>query len=406
MVSTLFSDKIAKMEKAMEEKIIHRKDTFHYALLQGSYFVAFCGLISCATVYLLENHFTSAEAGMILALANLISIFTQPLLADFVDQRPQIQLKHCAALISVFSFGLLIGLLFTQNKALIFVLYLTVALLQITLQPFVNTLGVGYHYHSYQINFGMARSMGSLVFSLTSLLIGQLALQMGGISVVVVSLAGTVLFALITLTFRSNEITAGKKQEQSSSLLSFVSFHRRFMLLLVGLTLGSSSHMLVVTFLLPIFQQLGKGSQEMGVALFICGIVEIPIMFLFNRINRRIKSSALLKIASIAFILKTLMIALAKDASIIYLAQFFQMFSYALFIPASVHYTSCVIEEKDKAKGQACVGIALSASGVVGCLLGGILIDLFSIQAMLFCGVLVGVLGALIVFSSVDSHAG
>ncbi len=390
----------------MSEKRIHPADTLHYSLVQGSYFIAFCAVVSCATVFLLDRDFTSAEVGTLLALANLASLLTQSLLADFIDRNPRVQLKNAAAVLSLVSFFALVALLKVQQHEVIGGLFFLTALIQITLQPFVNTLGVGYQYQDYEINFGAARSLGSLVFSLTSFLVGILAEQIKGMSVIWVSLVGTLLFSIIVWSFRKCERVSLQKEQVSSSMNQFIRNNQRFMVLLLGMTLACSAHMLVVTFLLPVLQHLGGGSQELGIALFLSGILEIPSMFLFRRINRHFSSAFLLKVSGIAYMLKSLMILGAGSIWNVYAAQVLQMFSYALFIPASVRYTESIIAKKDQAKGQACIGIALSASGVIGCFIGGIVLDLFGITVMLGCGVGFAALGAILIFLFADSKAG
>lgn len=384
---------------------IHTKDTWHYGAVQGTYFIAFCGLVSCLTIFLVEKGFSAGEAGILLALSNVLSMFTQPLLADFIDRHESVQLKHVLALLSLVSFGFLFALIFAEGRTLVYGLYLAVCVVQITMQPFVNTLGVGYHHQGYQLDFGVSRGMGSLSFSLTSLIIGQLAVLLGGMSVIYVSLTGVALLFFVVLTFRRNENTALHAKTVSSSLSTFARNNQRYIVLLLGMTLVMSSQMIISTFMLQIMENMHAGSQEMGIAFFIMGVVEIPTMFLFSKINRKFKSSSILIFSTVFFVVRIALLSMATQVLQVYGIQSLQALAYAMFLPAMVQYTQNVIDKKDSAKGQSCVGMVMSAAGVVGGFVGGIVLDAFGIQALLILGIGMAVIGALIAFVVVDKKA-
>ncbi len=52
--------------------------TIKYAILNISYFAAFCTVHAYAAVFLLDRGFTNTQVGILLALANVISAVIQP----------------------------------------------------------------------------------------------------------------------------------------------------------------------------------------------------------------------------------------------------------------------------------------------------------------------------------------
>ena len=60
--------------------------TIRYTLINVLYFVAFCTVHAYAGVYLLDKGFTNTQVGLALAIANILSVFGQPLVAGIVDK--------------------------------------------------------------------------------------------------------------------------------------------------------------------------------------------------------------------------------------------------------------------------------------------------------------------------------
>ena len=86
----------------------------------------------------------------------------------------------------------------------------------------------------------------------------------------------------------------------------------------------------------------------------------------------------------------------------IYIAQVLQMGAYALFIPASVYYVNCKVDNKDIVKGQSFVTTSMTMSGVFANIIGGILLDAVGVSEVLLIGVILSLIGAVIVLFTVE----
>lgn len=64
-------------------------------------------------------------------------------------------------------------------------------------------------------------------------------------------------------------------------------------------------------------------------------------------------SPIIVKISGVAFFIKILILVFAVNMSHMYLSQSFQLFAYAVFIPAGAYYVSQTMKEIDQIKGQA-----------------------------------------------------
>lgn len=122
--------------------------------------------------------------------------------------------------------------------------------------------------------------------------------------------------------------------------------------------------------------------------------------YLYNKINQKISSNILIKLAMTMFFIKHLITFLASTISMIYLGQCFQIVAYALFIPASVYYVRENISKQDQLKGQALVTMSMTLAGIFSDLCDGFLIDLMSIKKVLLLATLFSFIGLFISFYS------
>ena len=150
--------------------------------------------------------------------------------------------------------------------------------------------------------------------------------------------------------------------------------------------------------MIQIITNVGGTSADLGRLLAIAAITEIPVMFLFSRIVKYVKSSALLVVSSVFFILKAFGYFAAGNIALMTIAAVMQMGSFAIYIPASVYYVNEVMEERDKFKGQALMTGTNTLRGVIGSLLGGFLIDQAGVSVMNLAGLVMAVSGAVLVF--------
>lgn len=121
-------------------------------------------------------------------------------------------------------------------------------------------------------------------------------------------------------------------------------------------------------------------------------------MALIGLILKKISSSKLLIISGVAFFVKILILIFASAMPGMYISQSFQLFAYAVFIPAAAYYVSSNMSVLDQVKGQAFVTSAITIGGVFSNLISGVILDNLGIKQMLITGTVVAALGAVITF--------
>ena len=170
------------------------------------------------------------------------------------------------------------------------------------------------------------------------------------------------------------------------------------MLFLVATICFFFAHNMINDFMIQIIRNLGGGETELGYANFLQAILELPVMALIGLVLKKISADRLLIISGAAFLVKILILVFAKGMPMMYLSQSFQIFAYAVFIPAGAYYVSKTMDELDQVKGQAFITSAITIGGVFSNLISGVILDHSNILTMLITGSLVCAIGVVLAF--------
>ena len=174
------------------------------------------------------------------------------------------------------------------------------------------------------------------------------------------------------------------------------------MVFVLGTVVVFFTHTIINNFFIQILTPIGGNESSMGTAVFLAAIVELPAMGLFNVIRKKVSCTKLLKISVVLFAVKHILIFLATNMTMIYIAQTLQMGAFAIFTPASVYYVNQIISKNDSVKGQSMVTMGITASGILANITGGILLDAVGVHQVLLIGGIVSVIGAIIVMFSLE----
>ncbi len=383
--------------------------TIRYSLLNATYYAAFCAIHAYAAVFLLANGFSNTQIGILLAVANILSAVLQPVIAAFID-KPGFLTNKRFILIAVLLIlcGSLLLLLIPEKKILIFIVYAAIYMIQFVYQPSMTALCFEYRKAGYNIIYGLARGLGSAGFAVTTIFLGS-ALKDHGVSFLLWVAIGAMLFsAVVILTFHKLEEPpepedadpAGSPDGPHSSLSAFARTYPAFMLFLLGTICFFFAHNMINDFMIQIVRNLGGTETEFGYASFLQAILELPVMALIGIVLKKISADRLLIFSGAAFFVKILILVFAKGMPQMYISQFFQLFAYAVFIPAGAYYVSSTMDDFDQAKGQAYITSAITIGGVFSNLISGVILDHAGITAMLLTGTAVCGAGAVITFTA------
>lgn len=384
-----------------------------YMASQIFYFGAFAAMMGYASVYLLHKGFSNSTIGIILSLCSILAVFMQPALASFADNHKNIEIRKIINTIVAIAIILSVALLvIPTNQTLIFILIVAIFSLETTIMPLINTLAFIFEKYGIQINFGIARGLGSVAYALTSMALGYIvewfSPDLLPICYVVFNALLFIVVHLFVLPKNAQIVNADEESEteaevqENVSLLKFASKYKKFIVFLLGFVLVYFAHTIINNFFIQIVTNVGGNSSDMGNAVFLAAMLELPTMAYFTKLSQKVNCGTLIKASIVLFLAKHAITYLATNMVMIYIAQVLQMDAYALFIPASVYYVNCKVDNKDIVKGQSFVTTSMTMSGVFANIIGGILLDAVGVSEVLLIGVILSLIGAVIVLFTVE----
>ena len=384
-----------------------------YTVLNVLYFAAFCTVHAYAAVFLLSRGFTNTQIGILLAVANITSALFQPFIAGIIDKGGWLSNRRFI-LISclIIFFGSLILYFCGNNKSLVFTVFALIYMIQFAYQPVMTALCFEYQKKGCYIYYGLARGLGSAGFAVTSALIGG-AVEKDGASLLMSVTAVIMAASYVAAFFFRPSDTAEKtetrdetltRQSPSGGFAGFFRHYPAFGFFTVATILFFFSHNMINDFMIQIVRSLGGGETVLGYANFLQAILELPVMTLSGLILKKVSPSFLLVFSGVAFFVKILILVFGNSLPLVFVSQSFQLFAYAVFIPASAFYVSSTMADGDQVKGQAYFTSAITVGGVFSNLVSGVILDRLGMKPMLITGSAVCFAGVIFAFAAIRAR--
>jgi len=381
-----------------------------YSCIHGTYWMFYGVVCSFASVFLLDRGYSNAEIGVILAVANVVAVFMQPLLADLADRSKRISLIGVTEVITVI-LAVLMLTTFVLNKAslALSVVFVMMVAWITALQPLFNSLCFKLSECGHQVSFGIPRSMGSLFYAVLVAFLGTLVENHG---TVVLQLSGEMILAalLFTLWLTSRHFKQaggtwtpaqkGETLEDEINLIDFVKRNKLFLIANIAIAGIFFSNAIFNNFMLQIVENVGGNSEDMGHIFSVMAFLEIPPMFLFDKIRKRFRIQTLLKFSALCFAAKTAWVFFSGSVGMLNAAQLFQLTAFGIFIPAIVCFIDEIMDRGEAVKGQALYTIVVTVSTVFASLAGGFILDMAGPKTMVLVALVITGAGA-VVFSAI-----
>ncbi len=373
--------------------------TASYSLIQGTMWAFYAILLGYSSNFLYACGFTDGRISLVLGAATAVSCVLQLGLAELISRIRRLTVFKVLIVLSILMIAGSAAMLW-DNFGVISVAGLAIccALLQ-AIPAMGNAIGIQALDRGSTMNYGISRGIGSASYSLMALLTGQIVSSFGEHTIAVIAVINSVLFLLGVIWFHFAGEMPGDTEptEKTVKKAGFLKSYPLFALFLLGCILLFISHNLVCNFMLQIITIKGGGSAEQGVATFIAALTEIPIMFCFALLMKKVRCEKWMMLSSIFFIIKAMGLFLAKDTTGVYLAQTTQVLGYAIYSIGSIHYTRLAVGKDDTVRAQSYFSSTTAIGGLFAMYTGGFLCEWFTPQGMLLCAAAVAAIGAVIV---------
>lgn len=362
----------------------------------------FCPSAGFIAFYLQGNGFGNSMIGVITAVFCLVAVILQPMAGNLCDRIKILTWKRMIILLGLPYVLICIMMFIVKERWLIAVLFGSMYIIASIYLPMINTALFAYEREGIKLNFGVARGMGSAMYAIMALLIGNMALRFGTKIIPASGLIIMVLLLCVVSTMPPTKKSVFESEEyRQTNIISFIRKYPYFSVMLLAVLFIFFSHNIIGTYLLQIVQYLGGNSSNLGTAMFIQAVVEIPVLFTFSFIMSKIKVGNLMILACAGYILRAVLYFVSINIGMIYITQLSQICSFAIIAAASVYFTGTSVREEDHATGQAFMTGMMSAGTVLGSLFGGAILDYVGMRALLSVNILLSVIGTGIAICSV-----
>ena len=331
--------------------------------------------------------------------------------------------------------------------------------------PLLNSVSVYYTSRSWLLNYGLGRGMGGFGYALATLGYGYIMDRFGNGIMPLAAICLIIIYAVIGITYPSADSSAcaealsgdsaksgnktgptggaaltnkagsagdaaltnkagsagdadltnkaalpdtseaasvqKKAEAEASTLPEFILRNKWYCLSLFGVLFLAAFHVMIENFLIEILDRLGGGSSEVGIALFVATLTELPAMMSFAAVHKKLGSFRLFMISGVSFIFKSVLLIFAGSVGAVYAIQILQVVTYVPLSTIQMFYANECISGADMVKGQSVITAFYTLGCAAGNLLGGSLISASGVSALLLAGVVLTCAGTAVLFFTV-----
>lgn len=319
------------------------------------YFAAFASLLPFFVIFYQSLGFNGAQIGLLTGVPPLITLFGAPFGTGLADRTRRHKLIMGLGLAVAIAVALLLPA-FT-GFAMVFAL---IILFNIFMSPVaslsdsatMSMLG------EERAMYGRIRMGGTIGWGLFAPIAGVLVLKYGLDSAF---WTFAVIMFINLLVSRKFIFADTEGQSSNNGGIRVLLTNPRWIIFLLFAFLGGVGAFSVAAYLYPYMAELGANSREMGIALTIATLTEIPVFFFGNRLVKRFGSYGLFMIALVLIGIRSLLYAVASTTLMVWVVQIFSGTIFPAMWLAGVSY----------ADENAPAGLKSTAQGVFGAMTFG-----------------------------------
>ncbi len=407
-----------------------RSLTAIYSCVQAPFWMSLCIFSGFCAVYLQSLGYSNAELGIVLACGTLLGSLLGPWLSSAIDRSTEDRITASTVMPPVLAAeaAALIVLMFMSGKG---VVTSAAYAMFIGLSTSVNSLNLRLYtdgvYCGYEIDYGIARSMGSIGYVVTSFIAGLLCEH---ISPRIVPAAGLVICIAQYISFRrysrylteefpgagyraddikgeentaDAESTGNAAGREALPMWQFLLSNRRFCMILAGTVLMFFAHNTLCNFFINVVRNAGGNTGDMGMLNGLMALFETPVIFFYSRLTHRWKTSSVLRFAFLMFTVKAAALAAAASVGQLAAALLLQAPSFGLYTGGIVVYVNHTISHEDSGKAQSLAFTMTMLSNVFASTISGHLYDTIPVSSVMWIAAAVSLAGSILAVMGVKT---
>lgn len=373
------------------------------AIVMAAFFASIGAFFPYIAVYYRSIGLSVESIGLLAALQAAVSLGAAPLWGALVDQLGQVRAPLGVAGPGTALAATLLAV--ASDRPLIVVGVIGLAAAGSGIIPMLDSRTVDL-LGADRDRYGRARAWGSAAFIVGSLAVGALIDRVGPRGLFLVYVPGMFLTGLLGWLLLGGQSRAGRRLLRVTRA-EIVSLLRqgRLALFLVGSILFWTSVAAVTTFFSIHLVALGAPAEIVGLAWALGALVEVPLMFSFHRIVRRVGPERLLVIGVVAFAIRAAGFALAPSVALNLAVAPLGGVGFAFFYVGTVTYVARQAPPRLQATAQGIfTGTAFSVGTIVGATLGGQLGAVLSLRGLFGACAVGTALAAIVIAAGVSSR--
>lgn len=334
------------------------------------YFSAFASLLPFFVLFYQRLGFSGAQIGLLTGVPPLIILIGAPFGTGLADSTRRHKL--------IMSLGLTVAIvvvLLLPSFTSFAVIFILIALFNIFISPIgslsdsatISMLG------EHRAMYGRIRLGGTLGWGLFAPIAGALVLKYG-LNIAFWVFAGIMFLNLLV----SQKFSFGKPEEHAADHggIRALMMNRRWVIFLLFAFLGGVGAFSAASYLYPYMSELGADSRQMGVALTIATLTEIPIFFFGDRLVKRFSAYGLFMIALVLIGIRSLLYAIASTTWVVWIVQIFGGMIFPAMWVAGVSYADKNAPAGLKSTAQGVFGaVTFGFGSAVSGFLGGVMLE-------------------------------
>jgi PPP family 3-phenylpropionic acid transporter len=246
--------------------------------------------------------------------------------------------------------------------------------------------------------FGRARAWGSAAFVVAALFVGLLVDRLGPAALFLVAVPALGVTSVLGGALLTGGRGRSRMVRPTSSGIAALFRQRSVALFLAGSIVVWATVSAFSTFLSIHLVSLGASAQLVGLVWALGAAIEVPIMFAFPAIARRIPAERLIVAAAVVFALRTFGFAITTDLTALFAIAIVGGPGFALFYVGTVTYVARATPAHLQTTAQGIfTGTAASVGSILGALVGGSLGGLLTLRGMFAVCAMGTIVGAVIV---------
>ena len=333
------------------------------------YFAAMASFMPFIVLFYRELGFSGTQIGLLTGIPPLVSLIAGPLLTGLADATRRHTLVMGLGILAAAVIGFFLPRLENFTAVFGFILLFNVLSAPVASLGDSATMSM---LGDERALYGRVRMGGTIGWGLFAQLAGAI-FDVYGLRTLFYMFAGiTFINLFVSRKLRFEHAEHGEERGSVRALLT----NRRWVFFLGSAFLGGLGAFTVAAYLSPYMQELGASGSQIGFALTIATLTEVPVFFFGNRLIKKFSAYGLFLLALLLIGLRSLLFAAADTIFLATLVQGLGGLIYPAFWAAGVAYADQHAPAGLKSTAQGIFGaVSFGIGSAVGGIVGGPLLE-------------------------------